>query len=127
MSRLIWRAGPNIRHNVRNDTYNSANIIHGSEREGWCLGYVGLPWPGPWPKRSGDLFVVDPDGWQAGIAWQADGPEIEAVAGPSEGRWGVFQLRFPLPVMSEADLIRNFHHILPLLIRKRAELASDAA
>lgn len=108
---------------MRDDTYNPANLIHRSERDGWMLGYIGIPWPGPWPKLNGDLFVVDPDGWQAGIAWTNSGPEIEPIAGSSEGRWGVFQVLFPLPVMSEDDLIRNFHLVLPLLRKVRAQLA----
>lgn len=86
------------------------------------LGYVGTPWPGPWPKLSGDLFVVDPEGWQAGIAWESNGPDIEAIVGASDERWGVFQVRFPVPVMSEDDLIANFHLVLPLLKRERARL-----
>lgn len=86
------------------------------------LGYIGIPWPGPWPKLNGDLFVVDPEGWQAGIAWESEGPDIEAVADQSDDCWGVFQVRFPLPVMSENDLITNFHLILPLLKKERARL-----
>lgn len=104
---------------MRDDTYNPANAIRRSERDGWTLGYIGIPWPGPWPKISGDLFVADPDGWQAGIAWETKGPEIEPILGPSDGRWGVFQVRFPLEVMSEDDLIRNFHLVLRLLKRER--------
>ena len=76
------------------DTYHPANVIRGSERDGWSLGYIGSPWPGPWPKMNGDLFVADPDGWQAGIAWESGGPDVLVIAGPSEGRWGAFQMRF---------------------------------
>jgi hypothetical protein len=101
------------------DTYDAGKLIASSERDGWMLGYIGTPWPGPWPKRNGDLFVVDPEGWQAGIAWESAGPKIEQVAGPSAGRWGVFQVLFPLPVMSELDLVRNFHLVLPALQQQR--------
>lgn len=107
---------------MRDDIYNLENAIRRSERDGWMLGYVGIPWPGPWPKLNGDLFVVDPGGWQAGIAWESKGPEFEPIARPSEERWGVFQIRFPLPVMSEDDLIRNFHFVLPLLKKERARV-----
>lgn len=86
------------------------------------LGYIGIPWPGPWPKLSGDLFVVDPSGGQAGIAWEVGGPDIQTILGPSPGRWGVYQIRFPARVMSEQDLIRNFHAVLPLLKHQRAVL-----
>jgi len=100
--------------------YDSEKLIAASELDGWKLGYIGMPWPGPWPKRSGDLFVVDSDGWQAGIAWEDSGPEILRISGPTPGRWGVFQLCFPFPVMSEPDLIRNFHAVLPSLKEQRA-------
>ncbi len=103
-------------------TYNAENIIPSSLRDGWSLGYIGIPWPGPWPKRSGDLFVSDPEGWQAGIAWESHGPEIQAIAGPSEGRWGVFHVLFRIPVMSEHDLVRNFHEVLPLLKAEREKV-----
>jgi hypothetical protein len=102
--------------------YNLENLIPASQRDGWSLGYVGLPWSGPWPKRNGDLFVTDSDGWQAGIAWESQGPEIQAIAGRTDGRWGVFQVRFHIPVMSERDLIRNFHEVLPLLQAERKKL-----
>jgi hypothetical protein len=111
----------------KESTYNSGSIITGSERDGWVLGYVGLPWPGPWPKKSGDLFVADPQGWQAGIAWESNGPEIQKTDGPSEGRWGVFQVRFPMPVMSEQDLIQNFHLVLPLLKEQRLKVTRGRA
>jgi hypothetical protein len=103
--------------------YDVRKLIAGSESGGWRLGYIGVPWPGPWPKRSGDLFVSDPTGGQAGIAWEGDGPDILEISGPSQGRWGVFQVRFPIAVMSPDDLIRNFHAVLPLLKQQRARFA----
>jgi hypothetical protein len=107
-------------------TYNEGNTIVRSERDGWTLGYIGVPWPGPWPKMNGDLFVSDPNGWQAGIAWESSGPEILKVSGESEGRWGVFQVRFPAEVLSEEDLIKNFHLVLPLLKKQRALVPSPS-
>ena len=104
------------------DSYNSQNQITSSACEGWSLGYIGTPWSGPWPKPSGDLFVSDPDGWQAGIAWESHGPEILKIAGPGKGRWGVFQVLFRIPVMSEQDLVRNFHEVLPLLKEERSKV-----
>ena len=96
-------------------TYDVTKLIAESEIDGWQLGYVGIPWPGPWPKLNGDLFVVDPDGGQAGLAWESTGPDFYRIIGPTHGRWGVFQVRFPHSVMDEADLIHNFHAVLPLL------------
>ena len=95
--------------------YDVTKTIAGSEREGWLLGYIGVPWPGPWPKLCGDLYVTDPGGLQAGVAWEAAGPPIQRLSGPSEACWGVFRVLFPIPVMSERDLVANFHLVLPLL------------
>lgn len=108
-------------------TYDTAKIIAASERDGWRLGYVGIAWPGPWPKRSGDLFVVDPAGWQAGLAWESSGPDIAVIDRSTDGRWGVFQVKFPLLVMSEKDLIENFHLILPLLKEQRTKVERPSA
>jgi len=102
--------------------YDAAKLIAGSELNGWALGYIGMPWPGPWPKRNGDLFVMDPQGHQAGLAWESTGPDILRISGPSGRRWGVFQVRFARPVMGEADLILNFHAVLPLLKAARASM-----
>ena len=104
----------------RYSTYDERSLIARSERDGWILGYIGAPWTGPWPKTNGDLFVADPDGWQAGISWENAGPEILDISGATEPRWGVFQLKFPVAVMSEDDLIKNFHMVLPLLKKRRA-------
>ena len=100
--------------------YDPSGVIPKSECDGWLLGYIASPWPGPWPKRNGDLFVVDPQGWQAGIAWESEGPDFQMIIGPSDSRWGVYQVKFPHPVMAEEDLIRNFHAVLPLLKRQRS-------
>ena len=107
--------------------YSAENLIQLSEKDGWLLGYIGAPWPGPWPKQSGDLFVSDPDGWQAGIAWETQGPEIAEISGPSKSRWGVYQVRFPIPVMSEHDLIQNFHAVLPLLKAERRKVEQGSS
>jgi hypothetical protein len=95
--------------------YDKRGLIDSSTRDGWTLGYIASPWPGPWPKTCGDLFVQAPNGTQAGIAWESKGPAIEIISGPSESRWGVFQVLFSIPVYGEADLVRNFHLTLPLL------------
>ena len=104
------------------ETYDAGKLIAESERDDWRLGYVGMPWPGPWPKRNGDLFVADPSGWQAGIAWESKGPDLLVISGVCPGRWGVFQVRFDTPVMSEQDLILNFHRVLPLLQKERSHV-----
>lgn len=105
--------------------YNLDNVLLDSERDGWRLGLIGIRWPGPWPKLNGDLFVVSPEGWPAGLAWESIGPDIRRISGPSEGRWGVYQVRFPIPVLSHADLVRNFHEILPLLKAEHENVQRD--
>lgn len=97
------------------EVYDKAKIIVGSERGGWHLGLIGSPWHGPWPKANGDLFVVSPDGGQAGLAWESEGPAIKMLLGPDGTRWGVFQVKFPIAVIRMEDLVLNFHEILPLL------------
>jgi hypothetical protein len=105
-------------------SYDPEKLLPSSEFDGWMLGYIGIPWPRPWPKKNGDLFVADPEGWQAGLAWESTGPELEIIAGPSSGRWGVFQVQFPLPVMCEQDLVSNFHLVLPRLQQQRSTVGS---
>lgn len=63
----------------------------------------------------GDAYVVGPDGTRAGIVWGMKGPVTEVVFPPEPGRWGVYYFLFEHPVLSDADLIRNLHAILPRL------------
>ena len=107
--------------------YDLRGLIESSTKDGWSLGYIASPWPGPWPKSCGDLFVQAPDGTQAGIAWESDGPKIERISGPSESSWGVYQVQFPIPVFGEADLVRNFHEVLPLLQEAHRTASSGGA
>lgn len=104
--------------------YDITKAIAESQQAGWLLGYIGTPWPGPWPKRCGDLWVADPRGWQAGVAWETTGAPIRQITGPTDNRWGVFQVLFPIPVMSERDLVANFHLVLPLLKAEREKVGS---
>ena len=104
--------------------YDPRGLIPSSQKDGWSLGYIASPWPGPWPKSCGDLFVQAPDGTQAGIAWESTGPKLSLVSGPSESRWGVYQVLFPIAVYSEADLVRNFHEVLPALQEAHRSAAS---
>lgn len=107
------------------EAYDLQGLIAESERDGWYLGLIASPWPGPWPKLNGDVFVMAPDGWQAGLAWESTGPAILPISGPGESRWGVFQVRFPIPVMSMHDLTRNFYEVLPLLKTQHALAKKD--
>jgi hypothetical protein len=90
------------------------HVLPESERDGWRLALRGEP-RGPWPKLCGDVCAFAPDESQVDIAWESDGPAIVQVMGSRAESWGVFQIRFPIPVMCKQDLVRNFHEVLPLL------------
>ena len=84
---------------------------------GWCYGLITQ---NPCPDHpdgciSGDGFVVAPDGCYAGLMWWAECPwEFEQINEPEgEKFFGVFEVRFTLPVRSEADLAANFRAVLP--------------
>jgi hypothetical protein len=76
------------------------------------------------PASWGDAYVVAPDGTRAGIVWVMKGPVTEVVFPPEPGRWGVYQFLFEHPVLSDADLIRNLHAILPRLKELYASVIS---
>ena len=84
------------------------------EVEGWSLYLRGTP-RGPWPKPSGDIYAIAPDGLEVALAWESKGPVLTELAGSSPGRHAVLQVLFPIPVMSEHDIALNFHRILPVL------------
>lgn len=54
-------------------------------------------------------------------------PPIRELMGPSQGRWGVLQVLFPIPVMGKNDIARNFDVVLPLLTQHASGHASDVA
>jgi hypothetical protein len=52
-------------------------------------------------------------------------PPIRELMGPSQGRWGVLQVLFPIPVMDKNDIARNFDVVLPLLKQHYAARLSN--
>ena len=90
-----------------------------AECDGWRVFLRGEP-VGPWPKQSGDVYVLAPDGSEVALAWESRGPGIRELMGPSQGRWGVLQVLFPIPVMCTSDIARNFLEVLPLLKERYA-------
>jgi hypothetical protein len=84
------------------------------ELEGWSLFLRGPP-RGPWPKLCGDIYAIAPDGLEVALAWESKGPPLSELSGPSPGRHAVLQVLFPIPVMCENDIARNFREILPVL------------
>jgi hypothetical protein len=85
--------------------------------DGWCYGAITefLEPDKPEGSDSGDGFVVAPDGSYCGLVWSTDCPwEFEQIEGPRRDKfWGVFEVRFPKPVRSLADLVDDFRHVLP--------------
>jgi hypothetical protein len=43
-----------------------------AERDAWRLFLRGEP-VGPWPKQSGDVYVLTPDGSEVALAWESRG------------------------------------------------------
>lgn len=57
--------------------------------------------------EEGDAFVVAPDDSRAGLVWQvSQEPLFRALCPPEKGRWGVWEVSFPLPMTSRAMLGR---------------------
>lgn len=96
-----------------------------SETDGWLYGAI-TDFEVDEPQHEGDGFVIAPDGSRAGIAWATDTAEFYEICSPSEGRWGVYGVRFPRPVAGLDDLVFNFRAVLPHLQKRYAELC-DAA
>jgi hypothetical protein len=84
------------------------------ESGGWRLFLRGAP-RGPWPKLCGDIYAIAPDGLEVALAWESEGPLLIELSGPSAGRHAVLRVLFPIPVMGEDDIARNFLEILPML------------
>lgn len=97
---------------------------------GWCYGAITefLELENPDGCDSGDGFVVAPDGSYCGLVWWTRCPwEFEQIGGPRRQKcWGVFEVRFPKPVFSVADLVENFRHILPMLQKSHQKWRANA-
>jgi hypothetical protein len=61
------------------------------------------------PNSEGDAHRF------SAIASESAGPEVREILGASASRWGIYQVRFPIPVMGDHDLVRNFVVVLPTL------------
>ncbi len=94
-------------------------FVAGTLTDGWCYGAITefLEPDTPEGCASGDGFVVAPDGSYCGLVWWTECPwEFKQIEGPRGERfWGIFEVRFPKPVNSVADLVDNFRAILPAL------------
>src|SRR5262249_33225787 len=79
----------------------------------------------------GDAFVVAPDGSRAGLNWEVlQAHRLEEVCGYDPGRWGVWYVNFPYPLVSRENARKNLAHVLPGLREKwsawRAEQSGGA-
>ncbi|MBL9172496.1 MAG: nucleoside deaminase [Verrucomicrobiales bacterium] len=101
--------------------YHGFPVVAGSEVDGWSYGSI-TAFDTLEPQTEGDGFVIAPDGRRAGIAWATDTGEFYEILPPDPERWGVYGVRFPMPVQSRQDLITCFHEVLPQLKRRHAEL-----
>jgi hypothetical protein len=94
--------------------YYGFPLLPESEKDGFVFGVITNSRTDA-PASWGDAYVMAPDGTRAGIVWVMRGPVTEVVFPPEPGRWGVYQFLFKHPVLSDGDLIRNLHAILPRL------------
>jgi hypothetical protein len=93
--------------------YHGFDVLDGIEIDGFGLGTISALGPADW----GDAFVIAPDGSRAGIVWElgeADGSLREVLAFEPD-RWGVWEVSFPRPMLSEDDARENFRAIVPAL------------
>jgi hypothetical protein len=109
---------------VDSPVYYGFPIVEESETDGWFYGAI-TDYECETPQNDGDGFVVAPDGSRAGIVWDLDGPDFEEVSPPTSDRWGVYGVRFPDPVESVDDLVRNFRAVLPNLKKRYAQIRED--
>jgi hypothetical protein len=94
-------------------------LVEATLTDGWCYGAITqTPCPDhPEGCVSGDGFAVAPDGSYAGLVWWAGCPwEFEQIGESKKDKFfGIFEVKFALPVRSEADLAENFRVTLPRL------------
>lgn len=106
--------------------YHRFSVVPGSSLDGWAYGAI-TAYETLKPQTEGDGFVIAPDGRRAGIAWATDTADFYEICPPDSERWGVYGVRFPMPVQSRRDLITCFHQILPQLKRRHFELFGSCA
>ncbi len=71
------------------------------------------------PSNYGDAFVIAPDDSRAGLVWEVSHAAYFREVCPLEpGRWGVWEVAFPLPMDSRENAVRNLDFVLPGLKQK---------
>lgn len=98
--------------------YHGFVVVPETYIEGWVLGeiseYIG--------NEIGDGFVVAPDGSRAGLVWEIGEGELQQILPPDKERWGVYAIWFPHEMRTMADVVRNFHSVLPILKQQHARV-----
>ena len=88
------------------------NPIPETLTDGWLFGSY-TRYAEPKGCCDGDGFVIAPDGQRAELDWHVGTGKLKRT-GPADKRiWGVFEIGFPRPVKSTADLVENFRAVLP--------------
>lgn len=95
--------------------YYGFPIVPGSDVDGFQFGMI-TDFEAQ-PDKTGDAFVVAPDGSRAGLVWESevDEPYISAVLAPDSRRWGVWAVGVPLPLRRRADARSFLAALLPEL------------
>lgn len=100
-------------------TYHGFPILEESLTDGWLLGVISDP-NDPNGCESLDGFVVAPDDSRAGLVWDCGVKAIEPILEPDADRWGVYSVPLSKPIRNDAELIKEFRRILPMLMRLKA-------
>lgn len=100
--------------------YYGFSLIEETRTDGWCFGAI-TGFEDPNGCEWGDGFVIAPDGARAGIVWEVGEHEMQVIAAPDQGRWGVYAVWFPRRVKTVEDLVFNFRRVLPDLQRNYTE------
>lgn len=80
--------------------------------DGWLFGSY-TRYADPKGCRDGDGFVIAPDGQRAELDWHIGADKLKRTGRADKRIWGVFEIGFPHPVTSKADLVENFRAVLP--------------
>lgn len=99
--------------------YHGFTVVEETRIDGWVFGTIS-DYEDPNGCDWGDAFVVAPDGTRAGIVWQVDQFEPQAIFPPDENRWGVYGFAYPTPIRTTADFVKMCHSFLPELRRRHA-------
>jgi len=93
-------------------TKSAWNAIPETLMDGWMFGSY-TRYAEPKGCHDGDGFVIAPDGQRAELDWYVGTGKLKRTSRSDKRIWGVFEVGFPRPVTSKADLVENFRAVLP--------------